>query len=229
MNGTIPVDYKGQVYNIPFEILYPADYPTTAPQCRIVPTDSIIINPSEDVDPKGCIFTNILKDWNRQKDSLEVIQHCIECFSNKIPVLDIGSFYINEMWKVSNQIDDLMIEKRKLEQINNDIKESIKNFSMMNKEKALESITKEVNELEDCIKTNSNKKFDFDNDIVYKSVYHKAAVESFVEEDTFEDISKKLIEAFHLKAIPPAEFITTLKQVYNDKFMALKKKEKILG
>lgn len=64
LNGTIPVPYKGSVYNIPVRIIYPDTYPNIAPIARVIPTANMVIRPSEYVEEDGTVKLGMLYSWS---------------------------------------------------------------------------------------------------------------------------------------------------------------------
>lgn len=64
LNGTIPIPYKGSVYNIPIRIIYPDTYPAIPPIVRVIPTANMVVRPSEYVEEDGTVKLSILYSWN---------------------------------------------------------------------------------------------------------------------------------------------------------------------
>ena len=64
LNGTIPVPYKGSVYNIPVRIIYPDPYPSIAPIARVIPTANMFVRSSEYVEEDGTVKLGLLHSWN---------------------------------------------------------------------------------------------------------------------------------------------------------------------
>lgn len=64
LNGTIPVPYKGSLYNIPVRIIYPDPYPSIAPIARVIPTANMFVKASEYVDEDGTVKLSLLYNWN---------------------------------------------------------------------------------------------------------------------------------------------------------------------
>lgn len=63
LNGTIPVRYKGTVYNIPVSIWLMDTHPQHAPLCYVKPTADMSIKVSKFVDQNGKIYLPYLHDW----------------------------------------------------------------------------------------------------------------------------------------------------------------------
>lgn len=87
LQGTIPVPYRGQSYNIPVSIFVLDTHPTHAPICYVRPTSEMQIKVSENVDRNGKVYMPYLHEWSAtQSDLLGLIQICIITFSDRPPV-----------------------------------------------------------------------------------------------------------------------------------------------
>ncbi len=87
LNGTIPVEYKGQTYNIPVCIWLLAEYPYTAPMGFVVPTKDMQLKVSHYVDHTGKIFMAYLSSWSYPDSTLlGLIQACRDAFGELPPV-----------------------------------------------------------------------------------------------------------------------------------------------
>jgi ESCRT-I complex subunit TSG101 len=73
LNGTIPVTYKGSIYNIPVRIIYPDTYPSIAPIARVIPTPNMFVKPSMYVDEDGTVKLNILNTWHSNHNTVIII------------------------------------------------------------------------------------------------------------------------------------------------------------
>ncbi|CAG2120949.1 unnamed protein product, partial [Medioppia subpectinata] len=87
LTGTIPVPYKGSVYNIPVTIWLTESHPYNAPICYVKPTQDMTIKVSKHVDNSGRIYLPYLSDWKANtSDLLGVIQVMICVFGETPPV-----------------------------------------------------------------------------------------------------------------------------------------------
>jgi len=87
LDGTIPVPYKGQTYNIPMILWLLDTHPYHAPMCYIKPTHDMQIKVSKHVDHTGKIYLPYLHEWKHpNSDLLGLIQICIIIFSEQPPV-----------------------------------------------------------------------------------------------------------------------------------------------
>jgi len=86
LEGTIPVPYKGNNYNIPVSIWLMETHPLHAPVCYVKPTQNMQIKVSKHVDSSGKIYLPYLHEWNQNSDLIGLIQICIVTFSEQPPV-----------------------------------------------------------------------------------------------------------------------------------------------
>ncbi|CAG9864501.1 unnamed protein product [Phyllotreta striolata] len=87
LSGTIPVRYKGSVYNIPICIWLMDTHPQNAPICYVKPTSDMSIKVSMFVDQSGKIYLPYLHDWlPNESDLLGLIQVLIVTFGEQPPV-----------------------------------------------------------------------------------------------------------------------------------------------
>lgn len=63
LKGTIPVHYKGSVYNIPISVYLWDTHPYYAPICYVNPTSTMVIKESENVNKQGRVFLPYLNEW----------------------------------------------------------------------------------------------------------------------------------------------------------------------
>ncbi|KAF4526664.1 hypothetical protein B566_EDAN015663 [Ephemera danica] len=85
--GTIPVRYKGNVYNIPICIWLMDTHPYNAPICYVQPTADMQIKVSKYVDHNGKIYLPYLHDWEPNSyNLLGVVQVMIMVFGEQPPV-----------------------------------------------------------------------------------------------------------------------------------------------
>ncbi|PNF38835.1 Tumor susceptibility gene 101 protein [Cryptotermes secundus] len=87
LEGTIPVTYKGNTYNIPICIWLMDTHPYNAPMCYVKPTSGMQIKVSIFVDHNGKIYLPYLHDWvPNSSDLLGLIQVMIVTFGEQPPV-----------------------------------------------------------------------------------------------------------------------------------------------
>uniref|UniRef100_A0A0C9PRS1 Tsg101_0 protein n=1 Tax=Fopius arisanus TaxID=64838 RepID=A0A0C9PRS1_9HYME len=87
LQGTIPVMFKGSVYNIPICIWLMDTHPNNAPMCYVEPTAEMTIKVSMYVDHNGKIYLPYLHDWvPHSSDLLGLIQVMIVTFGEHPPV-----------------------------------------------------------------------------------------------------------------------------------------------
>lgn len=87
LDGTIPVTYKGSVYNIPVCICLMDTHPKNAPICYVRPTADMLIKVSQYVDHNGKVYLPYLHDWSpSDSDLLVLTQVMISTFGDFMPV-----------------------------------------------------------------------------------------------------------------------------------------------
>lgn len=87
LDGTIPVSYKGNMYNIPVCIWLLDTHPYNSPMCYVKPTNYMQIKVSRHVDQTGRVFLPYLHEWNpNSSDLLGLIQVMIIVFGETPPV-----------------------------------------------------------------------------------------------------------------------------------------------
>ncbi|KAJ8315558.1 hypothetical protein KUTeg_007708 [Tegillarca granosa] len=87
LDGTIPVNYKGNVYNIPICIWILDTHPYNPPMVYVKPTSTMQIRQGRNVDANGKIDLPYLRDWRYpQSDLLGLIQILVIVFSEEPPV-----------------------------------------------------------------------------------------------------------------------------------------------
>jgi ESCRT-I complex subunit TSG101 len=60
--GTLPIQYKQNIYNIPVTIWIPKEYPNQAPVVIVVPTENMMLQ-GKVVDSRGFILMDYLRGW----------------------------------------------------------------------------------------------------------------------------------------------------------------------
>ncbi|XP_069479884.1 tumor susceptibility gene 101 protein [Ambystoma mexicanum] len=87
LNGTIPVPYKGNTYNIPICLWILDTFPFNPPICFVKPTSSMTIKTGKHVDANGKIYLPYLHEWKHpQSDLFGLIQIMIVVFGEEPPV-----------------------------------------------------------------------------------------------------------------------------------------------
>ncbi|XP_057312604.1 tumor susceptibility gene 101 protein-like isoform X1 [Hydractinia symbiolongicarpus] len=87
LKGTIPVNYKGAIYNIPIQIWVLTGHPFTAPLVYVRPTSTMVIKPSKHVDQAGRVYMPFLTEWRSPKsDTMGMISMLQLIFSQECPV-----------------------------------------------------------------------------------------------------------------------------------------------
>uniref|UniRef100_A0A671P638 Tumor susceptibility gene 101 protein-like n=1 Tax=Sinocyclocheilus anshuiensis TaxID=1608454 RepID=A0A671P638_9TELE len=85
--GTVPVNYRGNVYNIPICLWLLDTYPYNPPICFVKPTSAMMIKTGKHVDANGKIYLPYLHEWKPpQSELLGLIQVMIVVFGEEPPV-----------------------------------------------------------------------------------------------------------------------------------------------
>lgn len=87
LTGTVPVNFRGNVYNIPICLWLLDTYPYNPPICFVKPTSAMMIRTGKHVDANGKIYLPYLHEWKApQSDLLGLIQVMIVVFGEEPPV-----------------------------------------------------------------------------------------------------------------------------------------------
>ncbi|KAL0280194.1 UNVERIFIED_CONTAM: hypothetical protein PYX00_001566 [Menopon gallinae] len=90
LQGTIPIKYRGTVYNIPLCIWLMDTHPNNPPVCYLKPTKNMRIKISMHVDHNGKIYMPYLHDWSpTTSDLMSLIQVLIMQFSDDPPLYQV--------------------------------------------------------------------------------------------------------------------------------------------
>uniref|UniRef100_A0A8C5AME8 Tumor susceptibility 101a n=1 Tax=Gadus morhua TaxID=8049 RepID=A0A8C5AME8_GADMO len=87
LTGTVPVSYRGNVYNIPVCLWLLDTYPYNPPICFVKPTSAMMIKTGKHIDANGKIYLPYLHEWKHpQSDLYGLIQVMIVVFGDEPPV-----------------------------------------------------------------------------------------------------------------------------------------------
>lgn len=90
LRGTIPVPIRGTVYHIPIAMFLDHGHPRIAPLCVVEPTQSMQVQESQHVDPRGVVKHECLWRWHESHSSLlNVVSQLVMVFSQKSPVVSV--------------------------------------------------------------------------------------------------------------------------------------------
>ncbi|RNA13185.1 tumor susceptibility protein 101-like [Brachionus plicatilis] len=85
--GTIPVNFRSSVYNIPVQIYLNDTHPYEAPIAYVRPTAEMSVNVCETVDASGRIRLPCLTEWNHQNSDLYMLLNLMAIkFSEQTPL-----------------------------------------------------------------------------------------------------------------------------------------------
>ncbi|EST05126.2 Ubiquitin E2 variant, N-terminal [Kalmanozyma brasiliensis GHG001] len=89
LDGTIPVNFRGNTYNIPVAYWIPRDYPREPPMAFVAPTPDMAIRKGPNVDPSGEIGGEYLRRWRNKPEAcnlLDLVHDCQQMFGREPPV-----------------------------------------------------------------------------------------------------------------------------------------------
>ncbi|KAJ8417690.1 hypothetical protein AAFF_G00225330 [Aldrovandia affinis] len=87
LTGTVPVSYRGSIYNIPVCLWLLDSYPYNPPICFVKPTSAMMIKTGKHIDANGKIYLPYLHEWKHpQSDLFGLIQVMIVVFGEEPPV-----------------------------------------------------------------------------------------------------------------------------------------------
>ncbi|XP_026869594.1 tumor susceptibility gene 101 protein isoform X2 [Electrophorus electricus] len=87
LTGTVPVTYRGNIYNIPICLWLLDSYPYNPPICFVKPTSTMMIKTGKHIDANGKIYLPYLHEWKHpQSDLFGLIQVMIVVFGEEPPV-----------------------------------------------------------------------------------------------------------------------------------------------
>lgn len=85
--GTIPVNIRSNVYNIPLQIYLPDCYPYEAPLVYVRPTTDMSINVSSTVDSNGRVSLPALSEWRHPMSDMYMLLNLLTMrFSEQTPL-----------------------------------------------------------------------------------------------------------------------------------------------
>nr|CUU97464.1 hypothetical transcript [Hymenolepis microstoma] len=87
LDGTIPVVYEGNTYNIPLAVYFIHQHPYYPPIAYVRPTLNMQIKPSQNVDTSGKIFLPYLTEWKYPGSSTQKLLEILQgVFGARTPV-----------------------------------------------------------------------------------------------------------------------------------------------
>ncbi|WVQ82547.1 hypothetical protein IAT38_004676 [Cryptococcus sp. DSM 104549] len=89
LHGTLPITYRGAIYQIPINIWVPHEYPRAPPLAFVMPTKEMGVRKSREVDPSGRVKEEVVEEWWRgwEKKGIEpLLKHLAGIFSAAPPV-----------------------------------------------------------------------------------------------------------------------------------------------
>ncbi|KAJ2771425.1 suppressor protein stp22 of temperature-sensitive alpha-factor receptor and arginine permease, partial [Coemansia nantahalensis] len=85
INGTLPVVFHGNTFNIPVEFSLPPMFPEHSPMAYVRPTAAMMIRGGKHVDGSGRVFHPYLASWSWGSTLGELFECLIAAFSLEPP------------------------------------------------------------------------------------------------------------------------------------------------
>lgn len=86
--GTIPVNYKNSLYDIPIQVFIHNLYPYEAPMCYVRPKPGMELRVSPAVDNNGRVYLIAIFDWKYPTCNLTFILNLLTIeFSQRLPLI----------------------------------------------------------------------------------------------------------------------------------------------
>ncbi|XP_061416862.1 tumor susceptibility gene 101 protein-like [Lethenteron reissneri] len=87
LSGTIPVHYKGTIYNIPVQVWLFHTHPYQPPYCFVKPTSSMLIKEGKHVGKDGRVYLPYLHEWKAHASDLLGLVHVMLAVFGEQPPL----------------------------------------------------------------------------------------------------------------------------------------------
>ncbi|KAI9792697.1 MAG: hypothetical protein M1816_001796 [Peltula sp. TS41687] len=90
LSGTLPVSFRGTVYNFPITLWMPYTYPREAPFVYVTPTTGMMIRPGQHVAGEGRVYHPYLAGWGRHWDKsnlVDLLSVLQDVFAKEPPVV----------------------------------------------------------------------------------------------------------------------------------------------
>ena len=229
LTGFLVVEKNTRPIKIPFGICYPVGYPIKPPLCSIITKkNDVILSSSQDIDSLGNFFVEAFRNWSPSNDSFEVISQCIEAICKYMPLKNLEEVYLNEMWRVRKQIDEVNQDKRALKKKAEEIKQAEINLAHMINNIVLQNMEHRCTTLRSFL-TNISAELTLEDMFEYKSAYAKQILNVTAEMEAADEVLLKLEEAFTHKVITATDYVFSLKRVHQRKFLLSKLRSKIIS
>ena len=88
LRGTVPIEFKSNIYNIPVQIYTLRTHPKQAPVVFVKPLKNMVIRESKNVDKSGLVYLRYLVDWKSptRSNTLALCKLLSRTFSEECPV-----------------------------------------------------------------------------------------------------------------------------------------------
>ncbi|KAF2087410.1 UEV-domain-containing protein, partial [Saccharata proteae CBS 121410] len=72
VSGTIPVQFRGQIYRFPIALWVPHRYPQESPMVYVTPSQGMVVRPGQHVGGEGRVYHPYLSGWNKYWDKSSI-------------------------------------------------------------------------------------------------------------------------------------------------------------
>ncbi|KAF4125967.1 ESCRT-I complex subunit TSG101 [Geosmithia morbida] len=90
LSGTLPVNFRGNIYRFPVSVWVPHAYPREPPIIYVTPTGNMVIRPGQHIDPQGQVYHPYLVGWAEYWDKSTVrdlLALLCDVFAKEPPVI----------------------------------------------------------------------------------------------------------------------------------------------
>jgi hypothetical protein len=118
LDGTLPIIFKGNSYNIPIRVILPRVFPLAAPYVYVIAVDGMVVKPNKYANPDGGVKHDYLTNWNPRTSGIgELLNLLSRAFSEVCPVYSAkktkGQMHVSEYnTKARQMFDKIYIESQ---------------------------------------------------------------------------------------------------------------------
>lgn len=225
--GHLNIEKGSRTVKVPFGVCYPVGYPDQPPLCTIITkSNEVILQNSNKIDKRGNLVVDAVRNWNRSRDSIEVILQCTSFISEQMPWYSLEEIFMSEMWRIKRQIDEMNNDKRALTKSIKDIQEKNKNLAYMTQFGVLQNMNERCVGLRTCM-SSLNTNLTLDSIFEYKNPVAKQLLEVSAELEAIDEVAIKLEESLKARVLSTNDYFVSLKSIYTKRFLLLRLKDKI--
>lgn len=106
LEGTLPTTSRYKPLSLPIRLILPVDFPTQAPLCYFLPTDSLSILPSRMLDSTLRIKHPALSSWAPSSSLTTLLAILTQAFQKQCPVEPVTNPVFNPYLVTINQVNE---------------------------------------------------------------------------------------------------------------------------